>query len=151
MTLIETIRPYFMHNEDASLFIDELFSVLHVWDDLIDKDKPLSDETINKAFMSAFITLPKNRFYQMYFGILNPIMENVFINWMGSNNLESASGDLSIAFDLRNSYVNIVTACANIIGGPTWAQEVAVAAHKALRDVESFQEYAAKLNTKESA
>jgi hypothetical protein len=151
MTLLETIRPFFKHNEDASLFIDELFSILHVWDDLIDKDKPLADETINKAFMSVFIGLPKNRFYQTYFVILNPIMENAFINWIGSNTLEQSKDDLTIAFDLRNSYVNIVTACANIIGGPTWAQEVAIASHKALRRVESFQEYASKLNTKESA
>jgi hypothetical protein len=151
MALIDKVRPYFKGNEDASLFINELFAVWHIWDDLIDKDKPLSDEAINKAFMSALINLPKNRFYQTHFLILNPIMENAFINWIGSNTLEQSKGDLSIAFDLRNSYVNIITACANIIGGPLWAQEVAIESHKSLRNVESFQEYAAKLNTKESA
>jgi hypothetical protein len=151
MALIDKVRPYFKDNEDASLFITELFAIWHLWDDLIDKDKPLTDEAINKAFMSALITLPKNRFYQTYFVILNPIMENAFINWLGSNALEKSKGDLSIAFDLRNSYVNIITACANIIGGPKWAQEVAIDSHKSLRNVESFQEYASKLNTKESA
>jgi hypothetical protein len=151
MALFDTVKPFFKHNEDASFFIDELFAIWHIWDDLIDKDKPLTDADINKAFMGALITLPRNRFYQTYFSILHPIIENAFINWLGSNTLEKSNGDLTIAFDLRNSYVNIVTACANIIGGPIWAQEVAVEVHKALRNVESYQEYAAKLNTKESA
>jgi hypothetical protein len=149
VALIDTVRPYFKHNEDAACFIDDLFAIWHVWDDLIDKDKPLTDEDINKTFMLALVKLPRNRFYQAYFAVLNPLLENSFINWLGSNKLEQNGSDLPIAFDLRNSYVNIITACANIIGGPNWAMDVAIAAHKALRNVESYDEYVSKLNNKE--
>lgn len=149
MAVLDTVRPLFKHNEDAALFIDELIAIWHIWDDLIDKDKPLTDADINKAFLGALVTLPRNKFYHDYFGILSPIMENAFINWLGSNKLEASKGDLSIAFDLRNSYVNIITACAHIIGGPNWAQDVAIEVHKALRNVESYDEYVNKLNNKE--
>jgi len=141
MTLNEVIRPFFKGNEWAVRLIDDLFAVWHIWDDLIDKDKPVSDEQINQAFILAFVNIPRNVFYQTHFSILNPIMENVIINWLASVKLENGNNQLDIAFDLRNSYVNMVTACANIIGGPEWAAQVSIAAHQALRKVETYETY----------
>lgn len=141
MTLLEHFKPFFANNVVAAQFIEDVFNAWNIWDDLIDKDKPVSDDQINKAFILAFINIPRNSFYQAHFNMLNPIVENTIHNWIASVQLEKDKNQLDISFDLRNSYVNLVTACANIIGGQAWASQVAIAAHRALREIETYTDY----------
>jgi len=55
---------WFGGNQDA-LDIYRLFVDLsHTWDDLVDKDKPVSEYAINDAFMIALVKLPSNPFYK---------------------------------------------------------------------------------------
>ena len=118
MAIGNLVRGYFKGNESAVSFIEDFFAAWHIWDDLIDKDKSITDEAINQAFINVFIKLPRNTFYQIHFGILNPLMENAFINWFAANKLEQSKQNLETAYELRNTYLNIVITCANIIGGP---------------------------------
>ena len=136
---------YFKGNEAAVDYIADFLAAWHIWDDLIDKDKPITDESINQAFINAFIKLPRNPFYQANFGILNPLMENAFINWFAANNLEQQNQNLRTAYDLRNTYLNIIVTCANIIGGVEWASLVAIDVQKNLNENDSFEEYVTKL------
>ncbi|MES2942662.1 MAG: hypothetical protein V4772_07320 [Pseudomonadota bacterium] len=47
---------------DAIAFVMLVCTVLHVWDDLEDRDKSLGREQINEAFYMALVVLPRNRF-----------------------------------------------------------------------------------------
>lgn len=145
MAINDLTRGYFNGNESAVSFIEDFFAVCHIWDDLIDKDKPLTDTDINRAFVIAFIKIPRNQFYQANFGILNPLMEHAFVNWFAANNLEKQKEHLDIAYDLRNTYLNIIVACAGIIGGVDWAASVAIDVQKNLNKNDSFEDYVAKL------
>ena len=145
MAIRDLAVVYFKGNEAAVDYIADFLAAWHIWDDLIDKDKPITDESINQAFINVFIKLPRNPFYQANFGILNPLMENAFINWFAANNLEQQNQNLRTAYDLRNTYLNIIVTCANIIGGVEWASLVAIDVQKNLNENDSFEEYVTKL------
>lgn len=100
-------------------FVSALANVMHFWDDLIDKDKVLRDEDINRAMELALLTLPTNQFYQQHFWVLHPILRNAITNWHIATRIERSNDESTypIAFILRSAAVDIITACATIIGG----------------------------------
>lgn len=146
MAIHDSLGIYFKNNEMAVNYIVDFLATWHIWDDLIDKDKPITDASINQAFINAFIKLPRNPFYQANFGILNPLMESAFVHWFAANELESKKEHLNIAYDLRNAYLNIIVTCANIIGGMEWASLVAIDVQKKLKENDSFDDYSSKFN-----
>ena len=112
--------------------------------------RSITDEGINQTFINIFIKLPRNPFYQANFIVLNPLMENSFIHWFAANELERKKEDLRMAYDLRNTYLNIIVACANIIGGNDWAAMVAIDVQKKLKENDSFEDYSSKFNTQDN-
>jgi hypothetical protein len=115
---------------------------IHFYDDLIDKDKDLSDEDIHAAMWKIFISLPANRFYTDNISVFQPIMVNSLINWKCANSLEADGDDysLSIAYILRSSYVDLVTMTALLVGGREWADQVALQVRKQVHG-ETYQGY----------
>lgn len=113
-------------NQAAAQFLSTVVSVLHTWDDLIDRDKPVSPEEINAAFVSALIDLPRNQFYVRHFDLLNPLLLSAINNWMVANQLESTLDmeDKRIAFISRSSYVDLITQVAFLLGGADWVNEI---------------------------
>jgi hypothetical protein len=112
-------------HEAALAFVRRMAFVMHVWDDLVDRDAPVTDADINTAFELALIDLPSNPFYVEHFNRLNEIVLNSIRNWRIANELERndkpEDGDHTIAFIIRSSYIDLVTACATLIGGLDWA------------------------------
>jgi hypothetical protein len=113
-------------NSDATEFCCTLIEVLHTWDDLIDRDKPVSPEKINQAFWQALVELPRNPFYQQHFHDLIPCLMVAIQNWYAANAMEAteSEADKAIAFILRSSYADIVIQAAYLIGGCAWARVV---------------------------
>ena len=113
-------------NTSAVAFVCLLARVFHLWDDLIDKDKQVSDSDINAAFTHALVTIPTNEFYQQHFWALQPIIRNAITNWHIATQIERSPNESNypIAFILRSSAVDIITACATIIGGEEHAVRV---------------------------
>lgn len=125
---------------DALLLLRQYIAVLHFWDDLVDRDKPLADETINRAMMIATLELPANPFFRAHCDELMPIMQNAVRNWRVANAFERAGEQLEAAHIMRSSFVDVVAQTAQIIGGVEWgtqiAREVRVLTHH-----EDFQTY----------
>ena len=46
--------------------LNDLFRAMHTWDDLVDKDKPVSEADINGAFVALMVHVPANPFYLIY-------------------------------------------------------------------------------------
>lgn len=120
--LYEVVRGH----PDATEFCILLIEILHVWDDLIDRDKPVSPEMINSTFWKSLIELPRNPFYQLHFHDLNPILSVAIQNWHAANSMEATEldADKEIAFILRSSYADLVIKAAYLIGGYHWARQV---------------------------
>jgi hypothetical protein len=123
-------------NRAAADFVEAIVRVLHFWDDLIDRDKPLDDGTINRAMLDALVTLPSNPFYRAHFDRLSAVLMNSITNWHVATKFERTGDEYRerIAYILRSSYVDLITTAALIVGGPEYAievgEEIRVYAHK---------------------
>lgn len=117
---------FLLGNEEAINFVVRVFRALHVWDDLIDKDKPVSDDEIHAVFWDLLVGLPADRFYQANLGLLSGTLVNSIVNWHIANKLEREGNekDKSIAFILRGAYIDVLSTSALIVGGLDWAREI---------------------------
>jgi hypothetical protein len=136
MTNAEMVLKATAGNQDAACFLETIVNVLHFWDDLIDRDKPLTDEHINKSMWLALVTLPRNRFYQSNFSELNPILCIAIQNWIVANRFENTGSDheKTIAFIIRSSYVDLVIHTATLCGGFEHGQQIALEARSLWHD-----------------
>ena len=116
----------FIGNQSAIDLALLLARVSHVWDDLIDRDKPVSDETINQTFYALLITLPSNPFFREHADTLLPLMAVGAMNYEIANRYEAEGGKepLALAHVLRYAVSDVLTAIALIIGGPEWVRKI---------------------------
>lgn len=113
-------------DEEAVAFIEALFHIAQVWDDLVDADQNVSVLEINAAFIDALITLPRNRFWQRHAAELQPLIEAAVIDWKTANHFERAfEHDQTLAFVLREHIAQVVIRAAWCLGGMQWAEHVA--------------------------
>ncbi|WP_203234813.1 hypothetical protein [Modicisalibacter coralii] len=121
------LETWLKGDRDAVEFIGIISDIAHVWDDLIDRDHPVDDETIDRVFSNMLIDLPRNAFYVKHFDRLHAILTTAIANWQAANKMEREGDDYerSIAFILRSSYVDLVTQSAYLLGGAAWARQVA--------------------------
>lgn len=122
----QTFLEWMKGDTAAAQFVVNLHGIFEIWDDLIDKDKPVSDANINAAFMGALVILPRNPFYQAHFTLLNPLVESAILDWHTANALEAKKDEASLreAYVIRCSFYVVPVMCARIIGGQEWAQSV---------------------------
>jgi hypothetical protein len=136
----ELVNKWLLGDNDAHIFCAALWDLCLVWDDLIDKDKPISDTDINTAFISALITIPRNPFYQKNMHELVPIMQTYIYDWLDANAME-AEAKSEIAYVIRSGMGNIVTTCARLVGGDIWARSISLEVRTELYGNENYQQY----------
>lgn len=109
----------------AARFCYEWMFIVHLWDDLIDKDKERSDQDINDAFQSLF-SLPTNTFYAANFHLLYPVIMSAIHSFYICNQFEKGmtEADLDIAYGTRCNVLNVLVVAADIVGGTKWATHV---------------------------
>ncbi|MGB0662775.1 MAG: hypothetical protein ACPGMR_03190 [Pontibacterium sp.] len=123
-----------------------LGSMSQVIDDLVDKDKPVTNHQVVRAFWSALIALPANTFYRANEQSLRPMLAVALQDWTDATKLESIDNPHAkhLAFVLRDQLTSIVIQSAGIIGGYDWMQEVSMRARLKFHN-ELFEDYVAKL------
>jgi hypothetical protein len=116
----------FAMKEDSNavnLCLDLLF-VGHLWDDLIDGDVKREPEEINSAFLKALGEIPLNPVYIANQFQLAPMMLNVSLLWLASNDLEKGNDDNRFtAFMIRNGLLTIIHYIMVLVGGFQWARD----------------------------
>lgn len=124
-------REYLLHayrgNSDAVDLVLDIAEISHTWDDLIDRDKPVEDARINRAFAISLLEIPKNPFYQAHYLELLPVMTTGALNWLTANEYEKQQDKEAhaLAHVLRYGIADIALYVAYLIGGMEWAQQVA--------------------------
>lgn len=116
-------------NQPAAVaFCETLFRISQTLDDLIDRDRPVSDEAVVSAFWQALIELPANPFYRQHEPYLRPLMASALQDWRDSVTLERSSDrhHRTLAFVLRDQLTTLVIQCAYLIGGEAWMTQVSV-------------------------
>jgi hypothetical protein len=137
----ENLLTWLRGDEAAVRFVEDVAYVTQVWDDLIDRDKPVSDDQINGAFERLFIAVPRNSFYRTYFAELQPLVEQMIVDWHTANALErGTTQDRMAAWMLRDSLTAVVIRAAILIGGYAWGLECAPQIRRFVHD-EPFEEY----------
>lgn len=122
----EFLDQAFMGNQHAVELAMLLARISHAWDDLIDKDRPVGDDSINRTFYDLLIGLPSNPFYRQHVDTLLPLMMVGAMNYEIANSYEK-TGDrerLALAHVLRYSVADVITAIALIVGGPDWVRRI---------------------------
>ncbi len=125
MNQVEFIKKAVLGDLAAEDFCRRVFNVSQVLDDLIDKDKPVTDDDIFNSFWECLIEIPKNPFYLKHAPTLVPMMQVFMVDYYDSVVLERAEKvnkqkndhGKNIAFTLRDSIGSIITHCAYLVGG----------------------------------
>jgi len=122
---LEKISWALKENQAAVEFVLNLMFIARVWDDIIDRDKTITNDFINRMMWIALVEIPSNLFYSQYVHYLTPLIRDYINSWLDANNLEKGTEhDKHIAFVLRDMVGNIIIQCAYIIGGYDWMREV---------------------------
>lgn len=135
-------------------FVILIFQVLHIYDDLIDQDRPPSVEDIHKCFWIALLELPLDPFFRKHEAILRPLLMNSIINWRVANNLENSPVQnprhLGVAWILRAAYLDLLSMALALERGV----EYSIEAGQLLRDwahAETFESYLTNLQNEKAA
>lgn len=107
---------------DAVSLMEQYIHIASVWDDLVDKDKEVSNIAVSNAFISALISIPQNPFYRKHSDELIPVLESTILNWLASEEL--VKGDYEskvVAHVIRFDVVTFFLKILQLIGGYEWA------------------------------
>jgi hypothetical protein len=140
-TLIDPIAPWVSRelagHPEALRFLDIVYRVIEVWDDIIDRDNGVTDEDIHAAFTALLVELPFNGFFQVQKATLCPMIMVVITSWHAANAL---AGDVH-GYVLRKEFINLCLMVIGLCVGPERQRDVAVEAWKATAEADSLDEY----------
>ena len=125
MINVEGSIEWFGGNQDALEVYRMLVDLAHVWDDLIDKDKPVTDADINRAFLLCLVYLPANPFYRQIQDAIYPMWITVVSAYETANHYERTkdSHGIEIAHGLRYAAGNIIAYMVIVCVGLEKAKE----------------------------
>ena len=105
-------------NHHARAFVLQMGEVAEVWDDLIDGDH-VPAERLHSAFITALFDITGNPFFAAHCNYLRPLMMAGMNAWLDSVDLEKQADSWSKtwAYALRDYYMELVPACAFLVGG----------------------------------
>jgi len=117
---------WFGGNQDALNMYRMFIDMIHVWDDLIDKDKEVTEDDINRAFMIALAYLPANPFYRRIQQDIMPMCVSMIHAYQAANHFEKTKDDhgVEIAHGLRYAAGHIIAYAVVVCVGNEKAKEI---------------------------
>jgi len=139
-------------NHYAELFLHQICTILHFFDDVADGDKEIKD--VEGLTWLTLCGYQMNPFYREHFQNISVLLGNSIINWKVANVIErsesSSETELQTAFIIRSSYVDLVAYVATVCGGFEHGANIAKEAHQ-LWHIEGFQKYQENLEAELNA
>jgi hypothetical protein len=127
-------------------FIRQFGDVCEVFDDLIDKDKPVTDADIARTLFVVLTELPLNPFFDKYKHQLVPIIVTGINAWLDANKLEKGSqNDRVFSYVLRDWYAEIIAYCIYLCRGREYMQTVSMEVRGFFTHHETLEQYREKL------
>ena len=110
---------WFGGNLDALNMYRAFGALLHTWDDMVDKDKPLTEWQINEAFLTCLVYLPANPFYRHIQDQILPMWLTVVSGYAAANQFEREKDPhgIEIAHSLRYAAGNIIAYAIHVCVG----------------------------------
>jgi hypothetical protein len=124
MNIEEGKLEWFGGNQDALNMYRAFIFLAHTWDDLVDKDKDVSANDINHAFLTALVYLPANPFYRTIQDSIMPRWLVVVSSFETANKYEKDQDPhgIEIAHGLRYAAGNIIAYAIHVCVGPEQAK-----------------------------
>ena len=121
MTELDQKRlEWFGGNVDALNMYRMFIDLSHTWDDMVDKDKELTESQTNNAFLICLVYLPSNPFYRKIQRDIMPMWISVVSAFQTANKFEKAKDEhgLEIAHNLRYAAGHIIAYAVHVCVGP---------------------------------
>lgn len=117
---------WFGGNADAMNMCKMLIDLLHTWDDMVDKDRELTEDQTNNAFLICLVYLPSNPFYQLIQRDIMPMWISVVSAYETGNKFERDKDEhgIEIAHTLRYAAGHILSYAIHVCVGPEKAKEI---------------------------
>jgi hypothetical protein len=116
---------WFGGNQDALNVYRMFVDLAHLWDDLVDKDKEVTEDEINNAFLICLVYLPVNPFYRSIQDQILPMWITVVSAFQTANKFEKdkdAHG-IEISHGLRYAAGNIMAYMIHVCVGAEEAKK----------------------------
>jgi predicted XRE-type DNA-binding protein len=115
----ELLRELLLGNEDAVQFYLHVARWSHVYDDLVDADKPVSQEALHVFVWRMLFDIPLNPFFDQHQATLRPLLMTGILNWIAANEMEQSGclEELRVAHVIRYSVSDILLASMVLVGG----------------------------------
>lgn len=139
---IDKIKELCGGNEHASRLACDLWGLFCVWDDCIDRDKPINEQAINDSFMWAMFGLHDNVFYKQFEAQLKPAIYTCIASWMVANRFEKTNDEalLTRSFVMRCAPYELFGVIALLSSGFD-AQLHAVEYFQSIKTDDTLQQY----------
>ena len=133
---------WFGGNEDALNLFRMLVDLAHTWDDLVDKDKDVSETEVNNSFLICLVYLQANPFYRQIQEQVWPMWLTVVSAYETANTYERNKDEhgIEIAHGLRYAAGHIIAYMVHVCVGQDKAKEFLPEVWKHVI-VERFDEY----------
>ena len=92
----QTRLEWFNGNADALALFEAFVEVAHLWDDLIDKDKEVTGDQINRVFTLCLTVIPYNPVFRMHQDSLKPLIINGIAGYLLANKYEEKKDEHGI-------------------------------------------------------
>ena len=133
---------WFGGNEDALRMYAAIVDLAQIWDDLIDRDKPVDERTVNHSFLIALVYLQCNPFYRQIQDQVIPMWLTTVSAFEAANKFEREKDEhgLEIAHVLRYSGAQIIAYAIHVCVGEEKARQYVPEMWKTVAD-ERFDAY----------
>ena len=138
-------------DEGARTFLQDVFSVCEIYDDLMDGDASVNFEKYGYFLEKVLHDLPANPFFDANRVLLLPLMRKAVGDWRAATAIErdalviGETDHLRAAYWMRTSYLDLACAVVDILSGPTARHRFHVEWSKLVNASESYEEYAVKV------
>ncbi len=139
---MECSPDWFDGDQDACQIYDMLVTLAHTWDDLVDRDKPVSETRVNRAFLIALAYLPSNPLYDKLRHVFAPFWVSIVSAYETANQYERDHDQrgLEIGHTLRYAAGHMIAYLVHYCVGEEKAREVMPEVWKAIV-AERFEDY----------
>ena len=129
----------------AREFLLIVFDAAEFYDDVIDKDKPLSEDHAARVLFSTMVHLPNNGFFLQHRAQLTPLMLSAINAWLDSVTYERRGDDedLARAYMLRRHHLELVQMVVFLLEGRDQMRRVSMQIRDFFLGHETLPAYAA--------
>lgn len=126
----------------AVQFITQFSDTCELFDDLIDKDKPIPEDHVVRVLFIVLTEMPVNPFFDKYKHLLIPVMVTGINAWLDANTLEKGSdNDKVFAYVLRDWYAELIAYVIYLTRGREYLRTVSLEVRNFFTHHESLEAY----------